>query len=120
MKKMLIALMLALPCLTHAQSNAPNAEFNTQPNSALDATSQTAAPTLAELHAPTNAALSEANTELLTKNAELTRKVDDLTTQVNVLAQERSGQLFIYGAMTAGTAMFIGLILAKLVSRQRW
>lgn len=78
------------------------------------------APTLAELYSPTDSELSYANTDLLAKNAELTRQVNDLTTQVNVLVQERSGQLFIYGAITAVLAMIVGFVVAKLTNRQRW
>lgn len=76
--------------------------------------------TLLENIAPSDSELSKANTELLTKNAELTRQVDDLTTQVNVLVQERSGQLFVYGAITALVSVIIGFILAKLLTKQRW
>lgn len=78
------------------------------------------APTLAKIYSPTDSELSYANTDLLAKNAELTRQVNDLTTQVNVLVQERSGQLFIYGAITAVIAMIIGFVVAKLTNRQRW
>lgn len=77
-------------------------------------------PTLLDAITPDDSELSRANTELLAKNAELTRQVDDLTTQVNVLTQERSGQLFAYGAITTVLAMLLGFILAKLISRQRW
>lgn len=77
-------------------------------------------PTLLDAITPDDSELSRANTELLAKNAELTRQIDDLTTQVNVLTQERSGQLFAYGAITTVLAMLLGFILAKLISRQRW
>lgn len=76
--------------------------------------------TLLEGITPNDSELSRANTELLAKNAELTRQVDDLSTQVNVLVQERSGQLFVYGAMTAIVSVVIGFVLAKLLTRQRW
>lgn len=75
---------------------------------------------LLEALTPHDSELSKANTELLAKNAELTRQVDDLSTQVNVLVQERSGQLFIYGAMTGIVSMTIGFILSKILTRQRW
>lgn len=76
--------------------------------------------TLLEGITPNDSELSRANTELLATNAELVRQVDDLTTQVNVLVQERSGQLFVYGAMTAIISIVIGFVLAKLLTRQRW
>lgn len=76
--------------------------------------------TLLEGITPNDSELSKANTELLAKNAELVRQVDDLATQVNVLVQERSGQLFVYGAMTAIISIVIGFVLAKLLTRQRW
>lgn len=76
--------------------------------------------TLLEGITPNDSELSKANTDLLAKNAELTRQVENLNTQVNVLVQERSGQLFIYGAMTALFGLVLGFILAKLTTRQRW
>lgn len=103
-------------------SVVPNTQtLNTQDPSVQNLNTQDPnAPTLAQLYSPTDSELSYANTELLAKNAELTHKVDDLTTQVNVLVQERSGQLFIYGAMTAAISMIAGFIIAKLTNRQRW
>ncbi len=78
------------------------------------------APTMLDALSPDESELSRANTELLAKNAELSRHVDDLSTQVNVLVQERSGQLFIYGVVTALMSLIIGFILGKLSNRQRW
>lgn len=78
------------------------------------------APTLLEAFSPNDSELSQANTQLLAKNANLTRQVDDLTTQVNVLTQERSGQLFAYGAITAMVAMIIGFVMARLLGQKRW
>lgn len=66
------------------------------------------APTIAELQTPEESELSRANTELLAKNAELENRVTELTTQVNVLVNERSGQLFLYGAFTVLFSMLLG------------
>lgn len=52
--------------------------------------------------------LSKANTELLAKNSELESRVAELTTQVNVLVNERSGQLFLYGALITLFSLAIG------------
>ena len=57
--------------------------------------------TLAAQMQPSNQALSDANQELLGRNAKLQRQVNDLQTQVNVLVYESKGQLFLYGAFTA-------------------
>ena len=48
--------------------------------------------------------------ELLAKNTELESKVSELTTQVNVLVNERTGQLYLYGALTALIAFFLGAV----------
>lgn len=69
---------------------------------------------------PSDDELSEANVRLLAENAALSRQVDDLTVQVNVLIQERSGQLFAYGAATAIAAVAIGFALARLFGQKRW
>ena len=63
---------------------------------------------------PTTQALSTANQKLLTENARLQREVNDLDTQVNVLVNERSGQLFLYGAMTGLGAVLLGLLIGWL------
>lgn len=79
------------------------------------------APTLLEMQAPDDNELSAANTALLAKNAELERQIDTLTTQNNVLVQERSGQLFMYGAMTAIASLLLGFMLSRLLTRKdRW
>lgn len=78
------------------------------------------APTLLETLVPNDSELSLANTTLLAENAKLTREIDDLTTQVNVLIAERSGQLFVYGASTALFSVILGFFLAKLTGRKRW
>lgn len=80
-------------------------------------------PTLAQANAPTDSQLSQANTKLLTENAELQRQVDSLTTQVNVLINERSGQLFMFGAFTALGSVLAGLILGGIFfgrNKGRW
>lgn len=77
------------------------------------------APTLAELAKPDDSELSKANTELLAKNSELQGRIDELTTQVNVLVNERSGQLFLYGAVSTFVAFVTGLMLAFLISSKR-
>ncbi len=78
-------------------------------------------PTLAQLTAPNQQQLSKANEKLLANNAELQRQVDSLTTQVNVLVNERSGQLFIYGAMTAIISIILGSFIGWAIGRRaRW
>lgn len=96
-----------------ATETTPNPDIPANPHDPANGT-------LLEGITPNDSELSRANTELLAKNAELTRQVDDLSTQVNVLVQERSGQLFVYGAMTAIISIVIGFVLAKLLTRQRW
>ncbi|MBS9778445.1 MAG: hypothetical protein KGV50_06745 [Gammaproteobacteria bacterium] len=72
---------------------------------------------------PSETALSVANKELLTENNKLKREITDLQTQVNVLVNERGGQLFLYGAFTALISFFIGGFLSWFFlarSRSRW
>ena len=66
--------------------------------------------------------LSAANQELLSRNAQLQRDVNDLETRVNVLINERSGQLFMYGAVTVAVSLFLGVLLGGFVfsRRDRW
>ncbi|WFF39454.1 hypothetical protein LU290_04345 [Moraxella nasibovis] len=82
------------------------------------------APSLAEIAAPNDSTLSRANAELLVKNAELERRINDLTTQVNVLTHERSGQLFLYGALTVlvtiGLCVLAGALISMRGQRSRW
>lgn len=66
---------------------------------------------LASAMHPSDAELSAANQELLGRNAQLQRDVNDLETRVNVLINERSGQLFMYGAITVTIALFLGFVL---------
>ncbi|WP_019673278.1 hypothetical protein [Psychrobacter lutiphocae] len=71
---------------------------------------------------PSDADLSAANQELLSRNAQLQRDVNDLETQVNVLINERSGQLFMYGAVTVAVSFILGLVLGGFIfsRRERW
>lgn len=82
------------------------------------------APTLAQITAPSDSELSKANAELLAKNASLERQVNELTTQVNVLTHERSGQLYLYGALTVlGTlilSILLGIVIARRSQSNRW
>lgn len=66
------------------------------------------APTLAELQEPKESELSLANKELLAQNTALESKVTELTTQVNVLVNERTAQLYLYGALTAILSFLVG------------
>lgn len=100
------------PTETDAANNnpaqAPNALEN--PNS------------LASEMQPSNSDLSAANQELLSRNAQLQRDVNDLETRVNVLINERSGQLFMYGAVTMAVSLFLGVLLGGFIfsRRDRW
>lgn len=78
--------------------------------------------TLLEQQAPTEEELSLANKELLAKNAQLERQVNALTTQNNVLTQEKSGQLFMYGTLTAIFSVILGGLVVKLFGnrKERW
>ena len=78
--------------------------------------------TLASQLQPTQDQLSEANQQLLSRNAQLQRDVNDLETQVNVLVNERSGHLFMYGAMTVIAGILVGIFIGWLVFayRERW
>ena len=78
--------------------------------------------TLAQLNQPTDSQLSNANQQLLAKNAELQNQVDSLNTQVKVLVNERSGQIFIYGAVTALLSGILGIALGWMVAgrKGRW
>lgn len=71
---------------------------------------------------PSNKALSDANQELLSRNAQLQRQVNDLQTQANVLVYESKGQLFLYGAFTVLISLLVGIFVSWLVfvRRERW
>ncbi len=85
---------------------------NTAPNNTL----------LAAQLQPSNKALSDANQELLSRNAQLQRQVNDLQTQANVLVYESKGQLFLYGAFTVLISLLVGIFVSWLVfvRRERW
>jgi len=86
-------------------------------NSALDIND-----TLAAQLQPSSKALSAANQELLSRNAQLQRQVNDLQTQANVLVYESKGQLFLYGAFTVLISLLVGIFISWLVfvRRERW
>ena len=71
---------------------------------------------------PSTQALSDANQELLSRNAQLQRDVNDLQTQANVLVYESKGQLFLYGAFTVLISLLVGIFISWLVfvRRDRW
>ncbi|MBF0659125.1 hypothetical protein IPZ60_10265 [Psychrobacter sp. NG25] len=93
--------------------------LNTPPtsNSALDINR-----TLAAQLQPSKQALSDANQELLSRNAQLQRQVNDLQTQANVLVYESKGQIFLYGAFTVLISLLVGIFISWLVfvRRERW
>lgn len=67
--------------------------------------------------------LEQANQALLTDNAALKQQIDSLSTQVNVLVNERSGQLFMYGVTTTVVAFIAGLFLGFIIfarNKNRW
>ena len=108
---------LALP------NTASNTVSTTAPNQATSAQPATnISDTLAAQLQPSTKALSEANQELLSRNAQLQRQVNDLQTQVNVLVYESKGQLFLYGAFTVLVSLLVGIFISWLVfvRRDRW
>lgn len=108
---------LALP---NTASNTVSATAANQATSAQPATN--ISDTLAAQLQPSTKALSEANQELLSRNAQLQRQVNDLQTQVNVLVYESKGQLFLYGAFTVLVSLLVGIFISWLVfvRRERW
>lgn len=78
--------------------------------------------TLAQANQPSEEEYAVANQKLLTENAKLQRNLNDLQTQVNVLLNERSGQLFLYGAFSSLLAFVIGVIITWLLlgKRRQW
>ncbi|MGO3000141.1 MULTISPECIES: hypothetical protein [unclassified Psychrobacter] len=78
--------------------------------------------TLAAQLQPSDKALSDANQQLLSRNAQLQRELNDLQTQVNVLVYESKGQLFLYGAFTVLISLLVGIFVSWLVfvRRERW
>ena len=108
---------LALP------NTASNTVSTTAANTATNAQPATnISDTLAAQLQPSTKALSEANQELLSRNAQLQRQVNDLQTQVNVLVYESKGQLFLYGAFTVLVSLLVGIFISWLVfvRRDRW
>lgn len=97
---------------TVGQETAATTTANTAPNNTL----------LAAQLQPSNKALSDANQELLSRNAQLQRQVNDLQTQTNVLVYESKGQLFLYGAFTVLISLLVGIFVSWLVfvRRERW
>ncbi len=77
---------------------------------------------LAVMRMPKESAFATANQQLLTENAKLEREVNNLQTQVDVLVNERSGQLFLYGVFTAFASFFLGGFLSWMFfsRRKRW
>ena len=130
-KSSLASLLLMAAVSVQAAPTAPNAEAANptvapinQPavgdaatSSALDIND-----TLAAQLQPSTKALSEANQELLSRNAQLQRQVNDLQTQANVLVYESKGQLFLYGAFTVLISLLVGIFVSWLVfvRRDRW
>ncbi|MGP5501830.1 hypothetical protein [Psychrobacter faecalis] len=98
-----------------AATTAPNPATSIQPATNIS-------DTLAAQLQPSTKALSEANQELLSRNAQLQRQVNDLQTQVNVLVYESKGQLFLYGAFTVLMSLLVGIFISWLVfvRRERW
>ena len=130
-KSSLASLLLMAAVSVQAAPTAPNADAANptvapinQPavgdaatSSALDIND-----TLAAQLQPSTKALSEANQELLSRNAQLQRQVNDLQTQANVLVYESKGQLFLYGAFTVLISLLVGIFISWLVfvRRDRW
>lgn len=117
----------AAPTITNTATTDPSATAPlteqaattqaTTPNSSLDIKN-----TLAAQLQPSNKALNAANQELLSRNAQLQRQVNDLQTQANVLVYESKGQLFLYGAFTVLISLLVGIFVSWLVfvRRERW
>ena len=106
-----------------SQAALPNTAATTAPNPATSIQPATnISDTLAAQLQPSTKALSEANQELLSRNAQLQRQVNDLQTQVNVLVYESKGQLFLYGAFTVLMSLLVGIFISWLVfvRRERW
>ena len=121
---MAAASLHAAPTATNADAANPTVAPISQPavgdastSSALDIND-----TLAAQLQPSTKALSAANQELLSRNAQLQRQVNDLQTQANVLVYESKGQLFLYGAFTVLISLLVGIFISWLVfvRRDRW
>ncbi|EGK08650.1 hypothetical protein [Psychrobacter sanguinis] len=105
------------PTETDAANNNPANNNPAQAPNALENPNS-----LASEMQPSDSDLSAANQELLSRNAQLQRDVNDLETRVNVLINERSGQLFMYGAVTMAVSLFLGVLLGGFIfsRRDRW
>lgn len=99
-----------------ASPNSPTSYNN------VNGTSAASSNTLASQLQPTFDELSTANQQLLSRNARLQRDVNELDTQVKVLVNERSGQLFMYGTITVIAGILVGIFIGWLVfaRRERW
>lgn len=120
-----------------AQNTQPNEILNDAPSNATPKDTQTEqapdaqmvidtfldnstdTPTLLQAQIPTSAQFDDANAKLLAQNSALTRQVDDLQTQVNVLVQERATQFYVYGVLTCIICTLFGALLGKLF-KKRW
>ncbi len=119
----------AAPTTNAVDATAPTSASTTPvPAEQQTATANTAAAAgtkntlLAAQLQPSTQALSDANQELLSRNAQLQREVNDLQTQANVLVYESKGQLFLYGAFTVLISLLVGIFISWLVfvRRDRW
>lgn len=118
-----------------ATQNAPLRQANTQTTNST--TNNGSAPSEATARANLNKAIEQAvakrsadmqkrltqletaNQTALAQNQELQLKNDNLTVQVQVLQSERSAQMFLYGAVTLGLGVIIGVILYNFMSTRR-
>ncbi|AAZ19548.1 hypothetical protein Psyc_1700 [Psychrobacter arcticus 273-4] len=109
--------LIAANHASQTQTTAPVIEMATAAKPATNIND-----TLAAQLQPSNKALSAANQELLSRNAQLQRQVNDLQTQANVLVYESKGQLFLYGAFTVLLSLLVGIFISWLVfvRRERW
>ena len=130
-KNTVVSLLLMVAASVHAAPQTPNAtDQAVAPMASQTATNNTSADnsalnindTLAAQLQPSTKALYEANQELLSRNAQLQRQVNDLQTQANVLVYESKGQLFLYGAFTVLISLLVGIFISWLVfvRRDRW
>lgn len=117
----------AAPTLTVTDPTVDSADEQTVANQTTNTESTpnsttSASNTLAAQMQPSDKALSAANQDLLSRNAQLQRQVNDLQTQANVLVYESKGQLFLYGAFTVLISLLVGVFISWLVfvRRQRW
>ncbi len=108
-----------LTTLPPATAQSSNGQL---PPTTSSTVAKTDANTLAAQLRPSNSALSAANQELLSRNAQLQRQVNDLQTQANVLVYESKGQIFLYGAFTVLISLLVGIFVSWLVfvRRERW